>query len=57
MVTTATRISVEKLGDALGAEVRGVNLSQPMSDEDFQQISDAWFENLHRYRRHTDADF
>ena len=46
MVTTATRISVEKLGDALGAEVRGVDLSQPMSDENFQQISDAWLENL-----------
>ena len=46
MVTTATKISVEKVGDALGAEVRGVDLSQPMSDEDFQQISDAWLENL-----------
>ena len=46
MVMTATKISVEKRGDALGAEVRGADLSQPVPDDVFQQIMDAWLENL-----------
>ena len=46
MVVTSTRISVEKLSDALEAEVRGIDLSQPVPDDVFQQISDAWLEYL-----------
>jgi taurine dioxygenase len=39
-------MSVTKLGDALGAEVRGVDLSQQVADETYEQIVKAWFENL-----------
>lgn len=46
MVVTATKLSVEKLGEALGAEIRGVDLSQPVSDEEFRQIEAAWLEHL-----------
>jgi taurine dioxygenase len=46
MVTTAAKISVEKLGDALGAEVRGIDLSRPVPDDVFRRISDAWLEHL-----------
>ncbi len=46
MVLTDTKISAEKVGKALGAEVRGVDLSQPLSDEDFQIIEQAWLEHL-----------
>jgi len=46
MVTTATELSVRRLGDALGAEVRGLDLSKPVPDEDFRRISDAWLEHL-----------
>jgi taurine dioxygenase len=46
MVMTSTRISVEKLGASLGAEVRGVDISQPVPDDVFQQITDAWLEHL-----------
>ena len=46
MVVTATRVAVDKVGGALGAEVRGVDLSKPLSDETFQQIFDAWLEHI-----------
>jgi taurine dioxygenase len=46
MVTTATRLSVKKLGDALGAEVRGVDLSRPVPDDVFEQIMAAWLEHI-----------
>ena len=46
MVTTATRLSVRKLGDALGAEVRGVDLSRPIPDDVFEQIMAAWLEHI-----------
>src|SRR3954469_20429326 len=37
---------VQPTGGALGAEVYGVDLSQPMSDDLFQKIQDAWAEHL-----------
>ena len=37
---------VQPTGGALGADVYGVDLSQPMSDEAFQKILDAWGEHL-----------
>ena len=46
MATTATRVSVEKVGNALGAEIRGVDLSKPVADETFRQIFDAWLEHI-----------
>jgi taurine dioxygenase len=35
-------IEVSSLSDAIGAEVHGVDLSQPMCDEDFADIRAAW---------------
>lgn len=46
MATATGQISVEKLGDALGAEIRGVDLSRPVSDDVFEQIAAAWHEHL-----------
>ena len=37
---------VQPTGGALGADVYGVDLSQPMSDATFQKILDAWGEHL-----------
>jgi len=37
---------VQPTGGALGADVYGVDLSQPMSDDIFQKILDAWGEHL-----------
>ena len=37
---------VQPTGGALGADVYGVDLSQPVSDETFQKIMDAWGEHL-----------
>ncbi len=37
---------VQPTGGALGADVYGVDLSQPVSDETFRKIMDAWGEHL-----------
>ena len=42
---TATR-EVVKLGNALGAEIRGVDASKPMDDATFKFVVDAWHKNL-----------
>ncbi len=39
-------ISITKRSQALGAEIRGVDLSQPVSDALFEEIRTAWYENL-----------
>jgi taurine dioxygenase len=39
-------IEVRKLGDALGAEISGVDLSQPIAPERFAEIRRAWLDNL-----------
>jgi taurine dioxygenase len=39
-------MEIVSTGAALGAEVRGVDLSQPLSDADRAQIRDAWLEHL-----------
>jgi taurine dioxygenase len=39
-------IEVKKIAGALGAEVTGVNLSKPMSDDIFSEVRRAFFENL-----------
>lgn len=39
-------IEVRKLGDALGAEISGVDLSQPIAPERFAEIRKAWLEHL-----------
>jgi taurine dioxygenase len=38
-------ISIRKLGGQLGAEIGGVDLSQPLDDETFAAVSDAFFEH------------
>ena len=38
-------ISVKKLGQHLGAEISGVDLSQPMDDNTFARVSKAFFDN------------
>ena len=38
-------ITIKKLATHLGAEISGVDLSQPLSDEDFAKISRAFFDN------------
>jgi taurine dioxygenase len=42
---TATR-EVVKSGKALGAEIRGVDLSRPMDDATFRFVVDAWHQSL-----------
>ena len=39
-------IEVVPLSPALGAEIRGVDASRPVSDADFARIRDAWHEHL-----------
>lgn len=40
------RLDVRKLSPALGAEIRGVDLSKPLDDATFAAIYAAWLENL-----------
>lgn len=41
-----TNITVIPTGAALGADVTGIDLSKPLSDETFRQIEDAWHTHL-----------
>ena len=43
---TPSRITVRPLGAALGAEVRGVDMRQPMDAETQEQVLAAWMEHL-----------
>ena len=43
---TATRLTVKPLSPALGAEVRGIDMRQPLDDETKQQLLDAWMKHL-----------
>lgn len=50
-------IEVRKIGEALGAEVNGVDLSQPPLPEVFAEIREAWLEHLVlRFRGQTLSD-
>lgn len=52
-------IEVVPLGGALGAEIRGVDLSAPLGDATVQAVRKAWLDNLvivFREQRLTDAD-
>lgn len=46
MSLTVEQLSVTKLSDALGAEIRGVDLSRPVPDALFEQIVNAWLEHI-----------
>jgi taurine dioxygenase len=39
-------LSIVKRSEALGAEIRGVDLSEPVSDALFEEIRAVWYENL-----------
>ena len=41
-----TKLKIQKLADALGAEVSGVDISKPLSKEDLGEILAAWTEHL-----------
>jgi taurine dioxygenase len=41
-----TRVKVEKLAPALGADVSGVDLSRPVPAGAFDEIRGAWLEHL-----------
>jgi taurine dioxygenase len=59
MQTTAARrrtIEVIPSGDALGAEIRGVDIASGMSDAEVEQIKDAWREHLVLVFRHQSID-
>lgn len=39
-------IEIIPTGAALGAEVRGLDLSKPLSDEDFEAVQQAWYDHI-----------
>src|SRR6185437_11687363 len=39
-------ITVKKLTPHIGAEIGGVDLSRPLGNQQFQEVHDAWMENL-----------
>lgn len=43
---TYQTIKVRKLTPVIGAEIDGVDLSKPLGNQQFQEIHDAWMENL-----------
>jgi alpha-ketoglutarate-dependent taurine dioxygenase len=43
---TASRLTVRKLHPALGAEVRGVDMRQPLDAATFRELHDIWMEHL-----------
>ncbi len=45
-IASATRFTVRKLHPALGAEVRGVDMRQPLDATAFRELQDIWMQNL-----------
>ena len=56
MATATITREVVKSGKALGAEVRGVDLSKPMDDATFMFVHKAWLDNLVIVARGQDLD-
>jgi alpha-ketoglutarate-dependent taurine dioxygenase len=46
LAQTQTRLQVRSLNPALGAEVRGVDMSKPMDPATFKELHDAWMQYL-----------
>jgi taurine dioxygenase len=46
MSDTLTGLDIRPLSDSLGAEIRGVDLSQPLDDATAAAIRDAWHEHI-----------
>ncbi|MGB0632816.1 MAG: TauD/TfdA dioxygenase family protein [Alphaproteobacteria bacterium] len=57
-MTTATRerLDIRPLSDAIGAEIRGVDLSKPLDDDTVAAITDAWHEHIVLLFRDQDID-
>jgi alpha-ketoglutarate-dependent taurine dioxygenase len=43
---TASRLAVRKLHPALGAELRGIDMRQPLDADTFRELHDIWMEHL-----------
>jgi alpha-ketoglutarate-dependent taurine dioxygenase len=43
---TASRLTVRKLHQAVGAEVRGIDMRQPLDADTFHELHDIWMEHL-----------
>ena len=39
-------VEIVPTGAALGAEVRGLDLSRPLSDDDFEAVLQAWYDHI-----------
>ncbi len=46
MSATTSRLEVRRLHPALGAEVRGIDMRQPLEPEGFRALHDLWMEHL-----------
>jgi alpha-ketoglutarate-dependent taurine dioxygenase len=44
--STTSRLTVRKLAPALGAEVRGIDMRQPLDPKTFHELHDIWMEHL-----------
>ena len=56
MSETLTDLDIRPLSDALGAEIHGVDLSQPLDDATVAAIKDAWHEHIVLLFRDQDFD-
>ena len=56
MTTIATALDVRPLSQALGAEIRGIDLREDPGDQVFAQILQAWYDNLVVLLRDQDLD-
>lgn len=57
MATDTAQLDVVPSGKALGADVRGIDLNDPLSDEAFQEILQAWYRHLVlRFRQQRISD-
>jgi taurine dioxygenase len=56
MTTTKERLDIRPLSDALGAEIRGIDLSKPMDADTVAAITDAWHEHIVLLFRDQDFD-
>ncbi|MAM68412.1 MAG: taurine dioxygenase, partial [Rhodospirillaceae bacterium] len=46
MATAIADIDVRPLSDACGAEILGVDLSEPLTPQTLKAIEEAWYEHL-----------
>ena len=56
MTKTKQHFDIRPLSDALGAEIQGVDLSQPLDADTVAAITDAWHEHIVLLFRDQDID-